>query len=161
MDAFAADPAAVAQVSGPPGLHIEVVGAANARDAIPVRCALDAPSGSVWSEQFVAQLAASPHATVLVATLGHEPVGVAWMYTSHRTAWLRGAAVVPAARGQGVHGALISERARLAAEAGCNLVGSWAALGSASARNLAEVGFERIGTREHHIYAPANVAAPA
>jgi hypothetical protein len=53
---------------------------------------------------------------------------------------------------------LIAERARIAAAAGCTLVGAWAESGSVSARNLAALGFERIGTREHHVYFPASVA---
>ncbi len=104
-------------------------------------------------------MAASSHSTLLVATLDDEPVGVAVMYISHETAWLRGGAVVPAARQQGIHRALIAERARIAAAAGCTLVGAWAAadsrLGAATWRRS---GFERIGTREHHAYVPASVA---
>jgi GNAT superfamily N-acetyltransferase len=80
------------------------------------------------------------------------------MYIGHRTAWMRGGAVVPERRGQGIHRALIAERARLAAEAGCNLIGVWAETGSTSARNLAAMGLARIGTREHHLYTPAGVA---
>jgi len=83
---------------------------------------------------------------------------VAVMYVGHKTAWLRGGAVVPAARRRGIHRALIAERARIAAAAGCTLVGAWAESGSVSARNLAALGFERIGTREHHVYFPASVA---
>ena len=86
-------------------------------------------------------MAASPHSTLLVATLDDEPVGVAVMYIGHKTAWLRGGAVVPAARRQGIHGALIAERARIAAAAGCTLVGAWAAADSGSGRNLAATGF--------------------
>jgi GNAT superfamily N-acetyltransferase len=66
---------------------------------------------------------------------------------------------VPERRRQGIHRALIAERARLAAEAGCNLIGVWAESGSGSARNLAAMGMQRIGTREHHVYAPARVAS--
>ena len=53
---------------------------------------------------------------------------------------------------------MIAERARLAAEAGCNLIGVWAETGSTSARNLAAMGLQRIGTREHHAYVPARLA---
>ena len=158
MGVFAADPGAVKAISGPTGLRIDRVNATNAADWVAVRSQVTRePDGLEGSLEYACLMAASPHSTLLVATLDDEPVGVAVLYIGHKTAWLRGGAVVPAARQQGIHRALIAERARIAAEAGCTLVGAWAVSDSISARNLAALGFERIGTREHHAYVPASV----
>jgi MOSC domain-containing protein YiiM/GNAT superfamily N-acetyltransferase len=156
-DAFAADPA---DVTGdwPAGLRIDRLTASDAGDWVAVRSAAERRPDDYWTEEFVRALIGAPHATLLKASLDDVPVGVAWMYGGHKTAWLRGGAVVPEHRNKGIHRALIGERARLAAEAGCNLIGVWAETGSTSARNLASAGFQRIGTREHHAYVPASVA---
>lgn len=160
MDAFAANPADIAAVDGPAGLRIDRLTDADAADWLAVRSAggSERPDDYYWTEEFVRALVGAPHATLLVARIGHEPVGVAWTYVGHKTAWLRGGAVVPERRRQGIHRALIAERARLAAEAGCNLIGVWAETGSTAARNLATMGLQRVGTREHHAYSPARVA---
>jgi MOSC domain-containing protein YiiM/GNAT superfamily N-acetyltransferase len=159
MDAFAADPAEIAPGDGPAGLHIERLTDAAAADWLAVRSASsEGQPDDYWSEEFVRALIGAPHTTLLVAKIDDRPVGVAWMYIGHRTAWLRGGAVLPERRRQGIHRALIAERARLAAKAGCNLMGVWAETESVSARNLATAGFQRIGTREHHVYTPAGVA---
>ena len=160
MDAFAAHPADIAPSDGPAGLHIERLTHATAADWLAVRAAsaAEGQQDDYWSQEFVTALVDSAHATLLVANIDEEPVGVAWMYVGHRTAWLRGGAVVPERRRQGIHRALIAERARLAADAGCNLIGVWAETESISARNLTAAGFQCIGTREHHVYTPAGVA---
>jgi GNAT superfamily N-acetyltransferase len=158
-DAFAAHPADIAPGQQAAGLLIERLTDATATDWLAVRSAsAEGQPDDYWSEEFVKALIGAPHATLLVAKIDGRPVGVAWMYIGHRTAWLRGGAVVPERRKQGIHRALIAERARLAAEAGCTLIGVWAETESGSARNLAKAGFQRIGTREHHVYTPAGVA---
>jgi MOSC domain-containing protein YiiM/GNAT superfamily N-acetyltransferase len=160
MDVFAANPSSVAETAPPVGVRVERLGAADADDWATVREQVAGDRlGPDGSAEFVTRLVASPHAVVVVARQDGAPVGVAWMYTGHKTAWLRGAAVVPAARRQGIHRALVAERARLAAAAGCDLMGAWAEAGSVSARNLAAAGFGRIGSREHHAYVPAGPPA--
>jgi MOSC domain-containing protein YiiM/ribosomal protein S18 acetylase RimI-like enzyme len=96
------------------------------------------------------ELSRAPHATLLLAELGGEPVGAAALHTHRKVGWLRAAAVVPAARGRGIQRALIAERARLAAEAGCDVLGAAVDPGGRSAVNLEGMGFRRVGARGHY-----------
>lgn len=103
----------------------------------------------------VAARAAAPPSSFVLAELGGQPVGAGSLFVTRRTAWLRGGAVVPGARGRGIQRALIRARARLATERGCDLLGASAEPGSISAANLERTGFRRIGSRELHRYEPA------
>lgn len=113
---------------------------------------------AVWSA-VMAGLAGHPHATVVLAEEAGRPVAAAVLYLHHRTAWLRGASVVPQARGRGLQRALIAERARLAIERGGELLGAAAEPGSRSARNLEQAGLRRVGVRRQYRYQPAALAA--
>ena len=61
---------------------------------------------------------------------------------------------MPTARGKGIQRALISARARLAAERGCDLLGAWAEPDGPSAANLVRMGMRQIGVRRHYVYNP-------
>ena len=71
------------------------------------------------------------------------------MFTRRRVAWLGAGTVLPEARGRGIQRALIADRARLAAAAGCTKVMATADVGGRSAANLEALGLPRIWTRSH------------
>jgi MOSC domain-containing protein YiiM/GNAT superfamily N-acetyltransferase len=93
------------------------------------------------------------HEVRLVAVHGAEEVGRAWLYQYKHTGWMRGAYVEPAWRGRRLQRALISARARLAEERGCDLVGATAEPGTVSAANMLDAGFRRLAGRSQYRYA--------
>jgi len=102
----------------------------------------------------------------VIASLGGRDVAVAATFTRRRVAWLGGAAVLPEARGLGIQRALILDRVRRAAAAGCRKAMATAAVGSVSAANLDAMGLARIWTRalyrvEPDGAAPADVGRPS
>jgi MOSC domain-containing protein YiiM/GNAT superfamily N-acetyltransferase len=131
--------------------------------------AIHAETGSVGTEDDQAnawarvyeKLATHPHRTVLLAELNGEPVGAASVHVSGKAGWLRGASVIPSARGRGIQRALISARVQLAREHECDLVGAWAEPVGPSASNLQQMGMRPIGARGHYLYVPASIAAKA
>jgi MOSC domain-containing protein YiiM/GNAT superfamily N-acetyltransferase len=164
MDVFAAAPAEVGAAAGPAGLAISRIEPADSDGWQQVRRLVlgDEEGGPTDQPEFAQRLAANSHVVMLLASLDGRPAGTGRLYIGHRTAWLRGAAVVPSARRLGIHRALIAARARAAVEAGCDLIGAWAIADTGSARNLAASGLRRIGSREHHRYLPPALgAAPA
>ena len=92
------------------------------------------------------RLAEHPHRFIVLAEIDGEPVGVSSLHTHSKTGWLRGAAVVPDARGRGIQRAMISARVALAIEHGCDLVGAWAEPNGFSSANLEQLGLRQIGT---------------
>lgn len=99
-------------------------------------------------------VALDAHFHRFLADVDGRPAGVASLRTHHRVGWLRGATVLPAMRGTGVHRALIRARAERARRLGCELIGSSAAEGSVSARNLEACGLRAIGTRRSYRFVP-------
>ncbi|MGZ8474852.1 MAG: GNAT family N-acetyltransferase [Candidatus Limnocylindria bacterium] len=99
-------------------------------------------------------MARDSHLHRFVAEIDGRAVGVATLRTHHHVGWLRSASVLPEFRGRGAQRALIVARARLAAELGCELVGSSALEGSVSARNIEASGLRRLGTRRGYRYEP-------
>ncbi len=99
----------------------------------------------VTSDEFMAADRTATGTTQLVAVLDGRPVGCGSLTVvqtgAGRTGWLGAAATVPAERRRGVQTALVRHRLRLAAEAGCDLVGVTASVGSTSARVLRRCGF--------------------
>ena len=80
-----------------------------------------------------------------IAELDGTPVGTATLIARRHTGLLRGAAVLPEARGRGLHQALIALRAARASDLGCDLVVASATSGSASDRNLERSGLRAVG----------------
>lgn len=163
LGVFAAAPSAVPDEPLPEGLTIRRLsrGETAARDQVHDAAGgggVDQRARNPWP-QVSAGLAELPGCLLMLAELDGRPVGAGLVFINARTGWLRAAAVVPDARGRGIQRALIGVRARLAAEASCELLGASAELGSVSARNLERMGFEHIGTREHHRYVPAGVSS--
>jgi GNAT superfamily N-acetyltransferase len=116
---------------------------------------VDEDQRSPWAHVYE-RLATHPQRTVLIAELDGQAVGAASVHTNAGVAWLRGASVVPTARGKGIQRALISARARIAAERGCDLLGAWAEPGGPSAANLVRMGMRQIGVRRHFVYEPGS-----
>jgi GNAT superfamily N-acetyltransferase len=84
-----------------------------------------------------------------------EPIAVGGLFTRRRIGLLVTMAVLPAARGRGIQRALIAERIRLAIERRCTTVTASALVGSASARNLAAMGFRPIHQNALYRFDPA------
>ena len=90
----------------------------------------------------------------MVARSGDAEVARAWLYTYRDTGWMRGAYVEPAWRGRGLQRSLLHARARLAAERGCDLVGTTAEPDTVSAANMIAVGLRRLAKRSQYRYEP-------
>ena len=89
------------------------------------------------------QIAAIPGMHLLLAELDGRPAGAAGLYTRARVGGLSSATVLPWARGRGIHGALISARARLAEAHGCTYVTAQADTDSQSERNMLRLDLKR------------------
>ncbi|WP_380167830.1 GNAT family N-acetyltransferase [Jannaschia sp. R86511] len=132
-----------------PGVEVVAVGddAARAVGAADVMAAeaLGRGAGRTASDEFMAADRRANGTTQLLALLDGEPVGCGSLSVvaagGYRTGWLGAAATVPQARGNGVQTALVRHRLRLAAEAGCDLVGATTSVGSTSTRVLGRCGF--------------------
>jgi GNAT superfamily N-acetyltransferase len=83
------------------------------------------------------------HHQFLVEERG-EPIAVGGLFTRRRVGLLAMAAVLPRARGRGLQRALISHRARFAADRGCTLVIASAVTGGPSSANLSSCGFRAV-----------------
>jgi len=157
---FAAHPSAI-RGDRPPGLEVRELTPSD----LPAWAEVGRSGGGSHraTEEFEAAFDAAvfevPHAHRFIAMLEGQPVGVASLHVSHHTGWLRGAMVVPAARGVGIQRALIAARTARAAELGCDLAGAWAEVGSVSAANMLSLDFRQVGQREHRRYVPPAVAA--
>jgi GNAT superfamily N-acetyltransferase len=82
-----------------------------------------------------------PDASLLLARVDGEPVGVANVLVRGRTASLGGTATRPEHRRRGAQAALLAARLDLAREAGCTLAVITADPGGTSARNCERAGF--------------------
>ena len=141
-------------LAGPPalsaghGLEIVEVGADAARAAHAADVMVDEARGTgadrTASDEFMAADLHAPGTTQLLALIDGQPVGCAslWVVDADggRTGWLGAAATIPSARGRGVQSALVRHRLHLAAEAGCDLAGATASVGSTSSRVLRRCG---------------------
>jgi MOSC domain-containing protein YiiM/GNAT superfamily N-acetyltransferase len=164
---YGAEPGSIAEVPAPAGVHIRVIESHEAAYVDRVFAAAGLAAGGISDPRAPnpwpavnAAVAASAHRFLLLAELDGAPVGTASLHIHRHSGWLRGAAVVPEARGRGIQRALIGARARLAAELGCDLVGASAKPSGPSAANLQQMGMRRIGTRTHYVYVPAGVPPP-
>lgn len=89
-----------------------------------------------------------PQWRLLLACVHGEPAGAAVVAIDEGVAYLAAGSTLPAYRGQGVHGALIAARLRIAADEGCELVTGQAAFGSSSHRNQQRAGLRLIDVRQ-------------
>jgi GNAT superfamily N-acetyltransferase len=84
---------------------------------------------------------------LILARVDGEPAGAAVVSIHSETAYLSAAATLPKFRRAGVHAALISERLRLAGEAGCTAVTGQAEAGSTSQGNQQRAGLSIAHTK--------------
>lgn len=100
------------------------------------------------SDEFMAADRRADGTTQLLALIDGQPVGCGSLSVlgaaDTRTGWLGAAATIPSARGRGVQTALVRHRLQLAADAGCDLVGATATVGSTSSRVLVRGGFSLV-----------------
>lgn len=92
-------------------------------------------------------LVGHPDMHFLFALVNGEIAGMGALYLHERVGYLAGASTLPAYRGLGCQTALLRERMRLAAEAGCDLLIGNAAVGSVSQRNMEKAGLRLAYTR--------------
>lgn len=104
-------------------------------------------------------LLATRNVHVLVAEKEGAAVATGTLHTHKRVGMLRAGMVVPTARGLGIQRALISARARLAEELGCDVIASQAPPGGSSERNLLRMGMERVWLRPVYRFDPTNTGS--
>ena len=119
-------------------------------------CAPQLPSAE--SVRVAVGMTAGDDATLLMGRLDGTDAGTgALQMRGDGLGWLMSDATLPAYRGRGVQSALLAERLRLAAEAGCELAVAEAHPGSTSQRNMERLGFRVVYTRVELIAPPRNV----
>ncbi|MBA2557690.1 MAG: MOSC domain-containing protein [Chloroflexi bacterium] len=126
--------------------------------------AADFPPGSADGQAFralAARLLRTRGVHAFVAHEGGRPIAAATLHVHGGVGLLRAAVVVADARGLGIQGALIAARTRLAADLGCELVAALAIQSSASERNLATMGLDRIWERAVYRFDPGKHPTPA
>ena len=100
------------------------------------------------SDEFMGADREAAGSTQLLALIDGQPVGCGSLSVvgavGARTGWLGAAATIPSARRRGVQTALVRHRLQLAVEAGCDLVGATASVGSTSARVLMRCGLSLV-----------------
>ena len=166
VSVFAAVPELVPDHPGPEGLTIRIIGPDESAAFVGVYGDQMATSGigsdgpNPWPDVYH-RLAEWPHRWLFIAELDGAPAGAASLHIHGKCGWLRGGAVVPEARGQGIQRSLVAARARKAIEEKCDLVGSMAEPDGPSATNLERMGLRRIGIRRQYRYDPAGVSASA
>jgi MOSC domain-containing protein YiiM/GNAT superfamily N-acetyltransferase len=142
-----------------PGLVVRSVGPEDLEDWIALMVTLSdlgGASASAW-RRIIPSLARAPGHRLVLATLGGRSVGVGLVAIRRNVGFLRSASVLPEARGHGIQRALVAERARLAAEAGVDLLAAGTAPeNAASVRNLRRLGFETIWSRPYYHFDPAD-----
>lgn len=141
-----AEPGRVPEAPTVAGLMIREVGPDQAAAWETVMCDAFGLDGAVRQAWMAAaeQIAAIPGMHLLLAEMDGRPAGAAGLYARARVGGLSSAAVLPWARGRGIHGALISARARLAEAHGCTHITAQADIDSQSERNLLRSGLERL-----------------
>lgn len=106
----------------------------------------------------VARLASATTArddvTLLLGSVGGVDAGAGALWVDDGLGWMLGDATVAAHRRKGVQSALLAERTRLAAGAGCELAVAEARPGSSSQRNMERLGYRVVYTRVEMIAPP-------
>jgi hypothetical protein len=97
-----------------------------------------------------------PELDFLMAWHGETLAGVAILMRCGNTALLCAGAALPEFREMGCHAALLAARIRLASDAGCQQIYSWAELGGQSQANMEKAGLEVAGTTTTWRYSPEN-----
>ncbi|HYM84482.1 MAG TPA: GNAT family N-acetyltransferase [Candidatus Dormibacteraeota bacterium] len=140
------------------GLQVAAVEADDLGDWVEVMVAVSDLGGApadVW-RRVTPHLQDVPGHHLVIARLHGVPVGVGLVAIRKGTGLLRSAGVLPEARGLGIQRALITARAAIARDHGADIVAAGTGPESpASADNLERLGFERIWSRAHYRFDPA------
>ncbi len=115
-------------------------------DAIVAGFGLLEPEAAAWRD-LAPHLARATGEHLFVAEREGRVVGAAALFARRKVGLLAAAAVIPEARGGGVHRALIAARTRLAAQIGCDRLMATATSGGPSERNLVRAGFRPLWAR--------------
>lgn len=92
--------------------------------------------------------------TLLLGSVDGVDAGSGALWVDDRLGWMLGDATLPAHRRRGVQSALLAERTRLAAVAGCELAVTEARPGSTSQRNMERLGYSVVYTRVELVAPP-------
>jgi MOSC domain-containing protein YiiM/GNAT superfamily N-acetyltransferase len=145
-----AAPADVAEEDPPEGIVIRRLEPEAWRTWVSVMAAASdqgvRDDAAFWADP-APHLLATRNVHVLVAEEEGTALATGTLHTHKGVGMLRAGMVTPPARGRGIQRALISARARLAEELGCDLIASQAPPGGPSERNLLRMGLERIWSR--------------
>jgi len=106
-----------------------------------------APELAVLWRSMTPHIARTPGWFLIAAELDGRVAGAASLFVSNGVGWLSWASVPREERGRGIQRALISGRARIAEQQGCDRVVAWALAGGHSSANLELSGFSRVGQR--------------
>ncbi|MBF6604933.1 MAG: GNAT family N-acetyltransferase [Chloroflexi bacterium] len=153
LDRFAADRAAADQLATAqafdPGIAVRKLGpdeTASWADAMVAGFGLLEPEAAAWRD-LAPHLARATGEHLFIAERDGRVVGAAALFARRKVGLLAAAAVIPEARGRGVHRALIAARTRLAAQIGCDRLMATATSGGPSERNLVRAGLRPVWAR--------------
>jgi GNAT superfamily N-acetyltransferase len=158
LSVLVAAPEAVPEAEPPRGV---VIRRAGPEDSGRIQAILEESAAGDTNGQHAGIVAAVPAfigTPGVVAFLAEEQgrgIATANLHVDEDAGLLRGATVIPSARGRGLQRALISARARLAVQQGCDIVVSSAAPDAISERNLLSMGLQRVGQRVFYRFDPA------
>jgi len=99
-------------------------------------------------------MAARDDSMLLTGLVDGEEAGTGALWIDDGMGWLLGDATLPRLRGHGVQSALLAERTRIAAAAGCEFAVTEARPGGTSQRNMERIGFRVVYTRVELIAPP-------
>jgi GNAT superfamily N-acetyltransferase len=99
-------------------------------------------------------MAAREVVTLLTGTVDGQEAGTGALWIDDGMGWMLSDTTLPPHRRRGVQSALLAERTRLAAEAGCELAVTEARPGSSSQRNMERLGYRVVYTRVELIAPP-------
>jgi GNAT superfamily N-acetyltransferase len=105
------------------------------------------PVGRATSDEFARANHAMAGSFDFLAFVDDRAAGCGSVQIVDDVAWLGGAATLPASRGRGIQSALLQQRLRFVAQAGCPLAAATAVPTGASARNLQRAGFTHVQTQ--------------
>src|SRR5436190_1517237 len=128
------------------GASVRTLGPDEAEAWMSVVIASNEPApvlATLW-RSMTPQIAKTPGWFLIAAESDGRVTGAASLFVSNGAGWLSWASVPPAEQGRGIQRALISERARIAEQHGCDLVVAWALTGAHSSANLERAGFSRV-----------------
>jgi GNAT superfamily N-acetyltransferase len=150
-----ASPAPVPPPAAGVSLHVASTPEERARWAEISSAAFAAPEAvSAEGVRLGCAMAARDDVTLLLGSVDGAAAGTGALQINSELAWLLSDATLPDHRRRGVQSALLAERTRLAAVAGCELAVTEARPGSTSQRNMERLGYRVVYTRVELIAPP-------